>query len=73
MNVIQASAYSPISSTQKNRIEGRSKIAEIQVIDVAQEHAGQHVDHGDQHQRGDDDVGQPRDHAARGPFTARGS
>jgi hypothetical protein len=31
MKVSQASAYSPISSTQKKRTEGRSNTAEIQV------------------------------------------
>jgi len=31
-NVSQASDHSPTSSTQKNRTEGRSKVAEIHVI-----------------------------------------
>ena len=31
MKVNQASEYSPISSTQKKRTDGRSKAAEIQV------------------------------------------
>ena len=32
MQVSQASAYSPIYSTQKNRTDGRSNVAETHVI-----------------------------------------
>jgi hypothetical protein len=40
--------------------------------DVAEENAGQHVDHRDEHQRGDDDVGRPHHRAAEDSH-ARGS
>ena len=64
MNVSQASAYSPTSSTQKKRMVGRSNGRRRPRHHVAEEDADEHVDHGDEHEHGDRDVG----HAA---MTAR--